>query len=50
MRLLKRSDEGDLSLTEDLPDQDLPKYAVLSHTLRITRPGSDVARISEVIP
>ena len=40
MRLLKRSDEGDLSLTEALPDQDLPKYAVLSHTWGA--PGQEV--------
>ena len=40
MRLLKRSDQGDLSLTEDLSDQDLPRYAVLSHTWGA--PGQEV--------
>lgn len=32
MRLLKRGDNGTLSLTEDLPDQHIPEYVVLSHT------------------
>jgi hypothetical protein len=32
MRLLKRSDIGALSLTDDLPDQDVPEYVALSHT------------------
>jgi archaellum biogenesis ATPase FlaH len=33
MRLLKRSDDGNLSLTEDLiGDKEVPTYAILSHT------------------
>ena len=32
MRLLKLGDNGALSLTDDLPDQDIPEYVVLSHT------------------
>ena len=32
MRLLKRNDDGSLSLTDDLPDQDIPDDVVLSHT------------------
>ena len=32
MRLLKRQDNGALNLTEDLPDQNIPEYVVLSHT------------------
>ncbi|KAF1813703.1 kinesin light chain 1 [Eremomyces bilateralis CBS 781.70] len=33
MRLLKRSGSGELSLTDDLVDDDIPrKYAILSHT------------------
>ena len=32
MRFLKREDNGALSLTEDLLDQDIPEYVVLSHT------------------
>ena len=32
MRLLKRKDNGALNLTDDLPDQDIPEYVVLSHT------------------
>jgi hypothetical protein len=31
MRLLKRGDNGILSLTDDLPDQDIPEYVALSH-------------------
>lgn len=32
MRLLKRGDNGALGLTDDLLDQDLPEYVVISHT------------------
>ncbi|KAL8775731.1 MAG: hypothetical protein Q9194_003698 [Teloschistes cf. exilis] len=32
MRLLKRDDQGGLNLTDDLLDQDIPEYVVLSHT------------------
>ncbi|KAI4204538.1 MAG: hypothetical protein LQ350_001088 [Teloschistes chrysophthalmus] len=32
MRLLKRDDQGALNLTDDLLDQDIPEYVVLSHT------------------
>ena len=32
MRLLKRIVKGALNLTDDLPDQDIPEYVVLSHT------------------
>lgn len=32
MRLLKHNEDGSLNLTEDLLDQDNPKYVVLSHT------------------
>ena len=32
MRLLKRDDRGTLSLTDDLPDQEIPEYVILSHT------------------
>ena len=33
MRLLRRSDAGEISLTEDLTDEDrIPPYAILSHT------------------
>ena len=32
MRLVKRGDNGALSLTDDLPDQDVPEYVALSHT------------------
>ena len=32
MRLLKRNDKGALNLTDDLPDQDIPEYVVVSHT------------------
>ena len=32
MRLLKRNDNGALNLTDDLLDQDIPEYVVLSHT------------------
>jgi hypothetical protein len=33
MRLLKRNDNGELSLTEDIADDDIPRsYAILSHT------------------
>ena len=32
MRLLKRNDNGVLKLTDDLLDQDIPEYVVLSHT------------------
>src|SRR5271155_352128 len=41
MRLLKRNDNGELSLTEDLADNDIPKkYAILSH--RWGAPGEEV--------
>lgn len=32
MRLLKRGDDGALSLTDDLHDRDIPEYVALSHT------------------
>jgi len=32
MRLLKRDDSGELSLTEDLVGDNIPPYAILSHT------------------
>ena len=32
MRLLKRDEKGCLSLTDDLPDQEIPEYVALSHT------------------
>lgn len=32
MRLLRRSTDGALSLTDDLFDQDIPEYVILSHT------------------
>jgi hypothetical protein len=32
MRLFRRGDNGTLSLTDDLPDQDIPEYVILSHT------------------
>lgn len=32
MRLLKLEDDGQLSLTKDLSNDDLPPYAILSHT------------------
>ena len=34
MRLLERGDNGDLSLTEDLVGDNIPPYAILSHTWR----------------
>jgi hypothetical protein len=40
MRLLKRSNNGELSLTKDLYDEDIPRYAILSH--RWGRPGDEV--------
>jgi hypothetical protein len=32
MRLLQKSSTGAFSLTKDLADDDLPQYAILSHT------------------
>jgi hypothetical protein len=32
MRLLQRNSAGQLSLTKDLIGDDIPKYAILSHT------------------
>ncbi|KAK3354053.1 HET-R [Lasiosphaeria hispida] len=32
MRLLERDDTGEVRLTEDLPDNKIPPYAILSHT------------------
>ncbi|KAK4656869.1 HNWD NOD-like receptor pc16 [Podospora pseudocomata] len=32
MRLLERNDTGDFSLTDDIPDDQVPPYAILSHT------------------
>ncbi|KAK4656868.1 HNWD NOD-like receptor pc15 [Podospora pseudocomata] len=32
MRLLERNDTGDVSLTGDIPDDQVPPYAILSHT------------------
>ncbi|KAK4652678.1 HNWD NOD-like receptor pc3 [Podospora pseudocomata] len=32
MRLLERNDTGDFSLTDDIPDDQVPQYAILSHT------------------
>jgi hypothetical protein len=32
MRLLKRNSAGQLSLTEDIVDDNIPRYAILSHT------------------
>ncbi|KAK4187123.1 hypothetical protein QBC35DRAFT_240289, partial [Podospora australis] len=32
MRLLKRNDTGDFGLTDDIPDDQVPPYAILSHT------------------
>ncbi|KAK4652844.1 HNWD NOD-like receptor pc4 [Podospora pseudocomata] len=32
MRLLERNDTGDVSLTGDIPDNQVPPYAILSHT------------------
>jgi hypothetical protein len=32
MRLLERNSAGQLSLTEDLIGDDIPQYAILSHT------------------
>lgn len=32
IRLLKRSSAGETSFTKDLADNNLPKYAILSHT------------------
>lgn len=32
MRVLERSDTGEFSLTEDLVHNDIPRYAILSHT------------------
>jgi len=32
MRLLERNSAGQLSLTKDLIGDDIPKYAILSHT------------------
>ena len=32
MRLLERNDHGKLSLTKDFGDDDIPRYAILSHT------------------
>jgi hypothetical protein len=40
MRLLKYNRSGEISLTEDLPDDDVPKYAILSH--RWGSPGDEV--------
>jgi hypothetical protein len=34
MRLLERCDNGELSLTKDLVGNNIPPYAILSHTLR----------------
>jgi len=32
MRLLKRANGNELSLTNDLPPDNIPRYAILSHT------------------
>ncbi|KAK4183516.1 hypothetical protein QBC35DRAFT_370792, partial [Podospora australis] len=32
MRLLERDDTGGVRLTEDLPNNKIPPYAILSHT------------------
>lgn len=32
MRLVERHEDGTLSLTNDLPDHEIPEYVVLSHT------------------
>jgi hypothetical protein len=32
MRLLERRDDGEFSLTDDLHDHEIPRYAILSHT------------------
>jgi len=32
MRLLERDDSGGVRLTEDLPNNKIPPYAILSHT------------------
>ncbi len=32
MRLLERNNAGEFSLTKDLVDDDIPRYAILSHT------------------
>ena len=32
MRLLERSAAGDIRLTKDFPDDEIPVYAILSHT------------------
>lgn len=40
MRLLERDDQGALNLTDDLLDQDIPEYVVLSHTWGV--PGQEV--------
>ena len=40
MRLIKRNDNRELSLTEVFADDDIPKYAILSH--RWGLPGDEV--------
>ena len=37
MRLLKVSDDGALSLTEDLADSEIPEYVIISHTRGVAR-------------
>ena len=32
MRLLERNNTGEICLTEDFPDDKVPRYAILSHT------------------
>ena len=46
MRLLKRADGNELSLTDDLPPDKIPRYAILSHTWG---PDSDEATDRDLI-
>jgi hypothetical protein len=41
MRLLQRNSAGQFSLTEDLIDDSIPKYTILSHTW-----GADIEEVT----
>lgn len=41
MRLLKRNNDGEFSLTKDFLNGEIPKYAILSHTW-----GADIEEVA----
>jgi hypothetical protein len=44
MRLLQRNTAGDIQLTKDLLDDEIPRYAILSHTW-----GSEEVRFQDLL-